>query len=473
MFGTLVRRELLDHLLRWRFLLVFLICSAVFVFSAITFVPAHKRALEEKLSSYTGGPSRAGLQQSVRNLVSKPVGTARRPLGIEFAVNADSRYLPVYLGIQANGRMTTYTTALGTDNYLLSRFEDVDWVFIVSFVLTFAVIVLCYDSVSSEIEDGTLKIVLSNSVSRALILWSKFAGAFCVLLVPLLTGCIISLLIVLNSGMVAFHKGLVLQVGSVFLLSAFYLAVVTWICIFVSAWLGRSSTSLVVLLVFYVLSALVIPGLAGTLGAKLVRVDSPQEVQAKEVAIQGLPAVLFLSGVHASRDTVDLSKMTAEEKQKYNEEQDRVRADRQRQISLYRADLERKRVAQLGLAMRMAMLSPNGLYKYTAAALAGSGVYRYRRLTAQLNGFVISWRDFLISQDRLDPKSKNSTDFENSRSFSSTVMIPDDRLPVFEERLPSYREILGDALIPGSTLLGISVIVFFCAFLVFARKPIH
>ena len=260
------------------------------------------------------------------------------------------------------------------ENYLLGRFEDVDWVFIVGFVLTFATIALCYDSISSEIEDGTLKVVLSNSISRALILWAKFVGAFSTLLIPLLIGCIISLLIVMTSRMITFDSKLLLQVAAVFLLSAFFLALMTWICILVSTWLGRSSASLVVLLISYVLSALVAPGLAGTLASKLVHVDSPQEVQAKEAALQGLPPTLFLSGVYASKDGVDLSKMTPEQRQKYSEERERLRAGQQRQITLYREDLQRKRERQLDLAVGIAMLSPNGLYKYTAAALVGSGV---------------------------------------------------------------------------------------------------
>ena len=118
------------------------------------------------------------------------------------------------------------------------------------------------------------------------------------------------------------------------------------------------------------------------------------------------------------------------------------------------------------------MASPYGLYKHAASALAGTGIYRYDRFMNQLKIFGNTLSDFFLQQERLDPQSAQPTDCSNPSQFSANIIVPDDRMPQFVEARPSLPETASDAVIPGGLLLGISTIVFFGAFLAFARKAV-
>lgn len=474
MFRTLVRRELLDHILRWRFLAVLLVSIILFVIAAVSFTSTYPKGLKAPVGDFGSRGYGGGGMNSLRNRVANFVVAPRRPMAIQFAADGSDKFIPSRFGIRADDRLETGYIRVGAGNYLLGRFQDIDWIFIVGIVLTFAAIVLSYDSVSGEMEDGTLKLVLSNSISRATVLAAKFTGAFLSILIPLILGCVASLLVVYRSALVAFDTDLWVKLGAIFVLSCLYLALVIWVGIFVSAWLGRPSASLVVLLVFYVVSVLLIPGLAGVLGAKLVKVDPPNVVRAKEAALQGLPTSVLLSGgVFRSQTTVDFAKMTPEEKAKYQKEQMQRRADQQKEITRYRDELQHKREQQLAIATRIAMVSPYGLYKHAACALAGTGIYRYDRFMKQLRSFGIVLKDFFLAQERLDPSSTHPTDFANPPLFSASIIIPDDRMPQFKEARPALAQTARDAVIPGGLLLGVSALAFFAAFLVFARKAVN
>jgi ABC-type transport system involved in multi-copper enzyme maturation permease subunit len=473
MFRTLVRRELLDHILRWRFLAVLVVSIILFVVAAFSFTSTYPKALKAPVGDF-GRTMYGGGANCLKNRVANFVVAPRRPMAIQFAADGDDKFIASRFGIRADDRLETGFIRVGAGNYLLGRFQDIDWIFIVGIVLTFAAVVLSYDSISGEMEDGTLKLVLSNSISRAAVLAAKFTGAFLSILIPLILGCVASLLAVYRSALVVFGADLWIKLAAIFILSCLYLALVVWVGIFVSAWLGRPSASLVVLLVFYVASVLLVPGLAGVLGAKLVKVDPPNVVRAKEAALQGLPTGVLLSGgVWRSPGSAVVAKMTPEEKAKYQAEQRQRSADQQREVTRYRDEQRHKREQQFAIATRIAMVSPYGLYKYAACALAGTGTYRYDRFIEQLRSFGIVLQSFFLAQERLDPKSIHPTDFANPQAFSADINIPDDRMPQFKEARPTLVQTARDAVIPGGLLLGVSALAFFAAFLVFARKAIN
>jgi ABC-type transport system involved in multi-copper enzyme maturation permease subunit len=472
MFGTLVRREILDHVLRWRFLATLIITIGMYVIAAFAFISTYPKAIAAPAGGFGRSLYGGASEKAVRNRVANFVIAPRRPIAIQFAADGDDKFIPSRFGIRADDRMEFGYIRSGPGNYLLGRFQDIDWIFIVGIVLTFAAIVLSYDSISGEMEDGTLKLVLSNSISRATVLFAKFAGAFLSLLVPLAMGCLASLLVVQTSGLVKFDADLWAKLGALFLLSCLYLSLIVWISIFVSAWLGRPAASLVVLLVFYVVSVLLVPGIAGVLGSQLVPVDPPNVVRAKEASLQGLPVAAGMGGGFFSRQTVDFAKMTPDEKAKYQKEQARIRAEQQKAVTMYRHEQLQRRERQLAAAIRIAMCSPYGLYKYSATALAGTGIYRYERLVKQLRTFRITLRDFFLAQERLDPKSTHPTDLASPSQFSGNIIIPDDRMLQFEEARPALAQTVRDAVIPGGLLLAVSALAFFAAFLVFARKAV-
>ena len=62
---------------------------------------------------------------------------------------------------------------------------DVDWGNIISIVLSLVAILFTFDAISSEKEHGTLRLTLSNSISRGAVLVSKFLAALLTISIPL------------------------------------------------------------------------------------------------------------------------------------------------------------------------------------------------------------------------------------------------------------------------------------------------
>ena len=77
-------------------------------------------------------------------------------------------------------------------------------IYIVRIVLSLVAVLLTYDAISGEREQGTLKLILSNGVPRSTILLSKCIGGYVTLILPFLVPVLIALLILTMSESISF-----------------------------------------------------------------------------------------------------------------------------------------------------------------------------------------------------------------------------------------------------------------------------
>ena len=84
----------------------------------------------------------------------------------------------------------------GSDNPFLSIFLTVDVIFVFKIVLSALAILFAYNTISGEREDGTLKLVLSNSVPRDALVLGKYLGGmlslFPIVVMSFTTGLVIA-----------------------------------------------------------------------------------------------------------------------------------------------------------------------------------------------------------------------------------------------------------------------------------------
>ena len=134
---------------------------------------------------------------------------------------------------------------------MLPRIGALHWSYIISLVTSFVAILLTFDAISGERENGTLALVLSNAVSRAGVLPGKFLGVFIVIVMPMLIGILLSALIVSLSGIVSLHGADWARIGLMVALSSIYIALFIGLGLAISSRMRHSSTSLVVLLLIW------------------------------------------------------------------------------------------------------------------------------------------------------------------------------------------------------------------------------
>src|SRR5690606_17708339 len=128
-------------------------------------------------------------------------------------------------------------------------------------VLSLMAIVFTYDAISGEREQGTLKLIFSNGVSKSSYLLAKAIGTLLALVVPLLIPILLSLLMVQLSGVVLTGEH---WMRLAILFGASLLYFVSFICVglFVSSVTRHANVSFLVLLMVWIVSVLVVPRLS-------------------------------------------------------------------------------------------------------------------------------------------------------------------------------------------------------------------
>jgi ABC-type transport system involved in multi-copper enzyme maturation permease subunit len=128
----------------------------------------------------------------------------------------------------------------GRDNLLLLSFFSIDFVHILAILISLLALVFSYDLFSGEKENGTLKLMLSNSIGKSAVIAGKITGVF-LTLVPILLFCyLISVLIILLTPQISFSASDWFVVLFLFLTSLLFMAFFVSIGILVSV---KSSTS--------------------------------------------------------------------------------------------------------------------------------------------------------------------------------------------------------------------------------------
>lgn len=170
------------------------------------------------------------------------------------------------------------TTGSFTDNMLLAAQPAFDLYTIVAVVLSLFAVLLTYDGVSGEREEGTLKLQSSLGAGRAAIYTAKFTGAVICLAIPLLIGLAAGLILLQFTMSIGFGPDHYLAILLMAVASMLYAAVFAALGLLSSALLRRSSAALVLALLLWTVGVLLIPEAAQNAGDNLVPLPSPTEL---------------------------------------------------------------------------------------------------------------------------------------------------------------------------------------------------
>jgi ABC-type Na+ efflux pump permease subunit len=203
MLSTLIHKEVLVHLLSLRFNLSLALVIGLMAAGALIYSGDFTSQLEdvnatasERQARLTKGAERQGSIFQVYSYYDQPL--LSRPPSLGFVAEGHERDLPNKVRINAFRWLGPEKQQRG--NAMLLPFDAIDWVKVVSIVLSFAAIVLTFDGFAGEKEDGTLRLVLANPVPRWHLVVAKAVGAWVVLVLALVSGAIIQLLILLPGG---------------------------------------------------------------------------------------------------------------------------------------------------------------------------------------------------------------------------------------------------------------------------------
>jgi len=352
-------------------------------------------------------------------------------------------------------------------NFLRARLEDLDWAFIIGVIVSFAAIILTYDAISGEREDGTLKLMMSNSVSRASIILGKYLGGIVSLLIPLVAAIILNLIIVLILG-VNFTPEQWGRIGMISLISLVYTSCFLMLGLFVSSLTRSSTVSLVILLFLWTVLIAIVPS-SGRIAAGKLQPVTPGRIISKNLGDtwsqvgDTYPKGTFnWNGWNRSRPVPDQVLRRGKCTWDIREVQDRIRDDHRNEM-----------LRQLRFAQNLVRVSPMMTYTFLCEAIAGTGSSRFESFMGQVKRFRDEWREWIFGEDKKDEDSCHVLSAESWTNSYSEKEPDFGHLPRFSEKLPSLRDSLQSGLLDLSLLMLFNVVLFMASYLVFMRYDVR
>ena len=476
MLWHIVQRELFQQFNSLRFMFAILLIVFLMMLNAIGHIKQYKtRQIEYRQQVSASLERLKGNSDNLYNLVVRGPGElSKQPSKLAFCAQGSEDYLPTSVfgwsaGWSRSGpykvsglwRLMYDVSPPITATDIFPTFLKIDWILIISIVFSFLALVFTFDAISGEVERGTLRLTLSNAVPRGTLLAGKFLSILMSLGVVLLIGILMNLLLL--SGSLQLNGQEWGRIVGVSVVSLLYLSVFIALGLFVSSLTNRSATSLIILLLLWVIWVLLIPATFGTVLSGLNQPLSTQDYRAqrssqrKEIRERYEARGLDDHIPTRVRPPTDATLLWA---QFLNEE-------RQADIRLNKEFLT-TRIHQIQVAREFNRISPTAIVQYAVESLAGTGFQRHLDFLKNVERYADAFNDFLISADRADPDSLH---VPFVREGMSDKPVSFESIPKFQDRVR-----LGDAfkgaMLDVTLLLLFFAVLFAAAHVSFQRREI-
>ncbi len=395
----IVKKEILQAFLSLRFPVTLILVTAVMISGALLFIEDYKqqvadydRNVSANLKRLSENTDNAGWLAIYTGLSWNWQSLYRAPTRLAFLAEGHERDLPNTFEVSPFRIMGPTKKLRG--NYLLRKFDSLDWAFVVSVIMSFAAIVLVYDSISGEWEDGTLRLSMSNPLPRSTVILGKYLGITIVLMIPLLFGMLSSMIILSISEEITIAGMDWIRIAAMTLLSMLYLSIFVVLGLFVSSLFRSSSASLVVLLLVWVVIVIVIPNVGGTV------VTGLSELPGRDFIDQYAWTAITNTWNDYNARHPNASKWNTKG-WSFGQDLARSIAGNDALMRVYDSYWNRM-LAQVRSGYNLTRISPYVAYQRTVEAVAGSGIDHCESFLQQVRQYKLMLRAFLLDHYPLD-----------------------------------------------------------------------
>ena len=279
MIWHITKREIYDNLNSLRFALTTILLLALMLTNTVVYLRGHP----DRTQAYHDATAEAVKKLEERSTSLYRLATEGPGLlykahsSLRFCAEGDEVFLPTHVNGEnyfsdiANVRpLWRLSHPHETPNIYNIRpdFTTMDWAFIVSYVLSFVAILFTFDSVSGELERGTLRLILANPIPRHTVMVGKFLGAFISINIPFVIAVLMNLLLISTSDSVQLNAELWGRLGILYGITILYTCIFIALGLLVSAAVRESGVSLVVLLLIWVSFVVFMPNTLASIGSR-------------------------------------------------------------------------------------------------------------------------------------------------------------------------------------------------------------
>ena len=498
MLWEIIKKEFHSNIITARFVVGFIIC--LMLISASTYVAIQD--YERRLNDYNVAVREHRDEVlSVRVYSEVRPRVDRRPNRLSiFNQGMDKRLGNTFRAGLSAVPMVCDGEKHGAHNPFLALFSSIDLTFVFQVVLSLLALLFAYNAISGERENGTLKLMMSNSIPRSSVLVGKYLSALLSLFWPITVGIIVALLMIMFSGKVSLTGGDFLRILLIVIVSLLYVSVFYLIGLLISTKTQRTATSLMLAMFAWVFLTLIYPNAGGFLADRVIKSDPGREQFSRigelweefrrerskyeekvvpKYSTHGSSS--SSSGSSSSSDTLfhslheskavkgSLNPESAMDalKQFYQyQEPLRIKtADRVWQIRKQVLDDSYGRKERL--TMHILRLSPAAVYDNASAILAGTDLGSVREFMDQVREYRRSFIQYLNNQEA----------FSSAHWFYYGTWEEENRpdlsgVPIFHQRAESITSSLGRGAVDILLLIILNVVFFILSHTLFVRQEV-
>ncbi|MBD3241997.1 MAG: ABC transporter permease subunit [Chitinivibrionales bacterium] len=388
MLLTCVRKEILSYVLSLRYGLVF--CLLVGLTLAATAV--RTSIYRKQKAAYAES---IGERQRTLEMLWDTFQFASRGIVIETPPNP----LAIFAGGLENeitrshnfaGQKTPRTGLRKLNNASFRYFLDIDLILVVNIVGSLLALMLVFDGICGEREQGTLKVLLAGPIPRDTVILSKIIAGLLILALPLLLAWGFSLAYVVGVGGVVLDAELTVRVMWLIALSLVYVSFFFALGIALSSWVRDSASAMAGGVFAWAILVLVVPNLVPLALKRLAPVPPESKLLMERDAIR---ETIEKEDMPKWREEMTAAKEYDDQQQLWRMLVHMVDEECDRRFEPLERYAVARVVRRLRLNQRIARISPSASFVFAATHCAGTGAEDFLHALSEVEAYGRRFRE--------------------------------------------------------------------------------
>ena len=283
MIWTIARKEFLLNLMTFKFAAGTVLC----VILVLVFVPVLAKDYLGRLEEYNRNVAANEAELRKVMVYRNILPTVYRPPNV---LSVFSEGIEKRLGTSAkvpHSDVPEISATTDEVNPYMSMFPALDISLVLRIVFSALALLVAYNVISGEREQGTLKLILSGTIPRHHVLIGKFVAGLTILVVPITIAFALALAILMSFPMVGLKSSDWAKIGLMYVASLIFISAMYNLGLFFSSLMKQSAISLILGLFAWVIFVVVVPSGSIYLATQISPLESQEKLEAQRaLAIQ-------------------------------------------------------------------------------------------------------------------------------------------------------------------------------------------
>jgi len=430
----IAKKEILEHIKSFRFLAAFLFIIITFSLMLFTRHSSYQTKYEDYL-----------LRIQAQETALGKYGNANRAGGLAKPIVPPSP-MEIIVDPAVTSDLIDSSRSLDDDPFNTTRIK-LDIVALVGMLGSLLALILSYDSVNREVNEGTMRLLLSSGVPRIKIISGKILGGSIAAILP------ITVIFALTSIYLAITGGLGWGINQwvslliISLVSIIYVAFFYCLGALLSSVILDQTLSALSCFGVWILFVLVIPALGPYIAKSTIKIPDQGQIQRQIDHIYNVERDgEFRSKVLPLLEQ-GLSEAEAMEKANFME----INRRYDEKVNTVRSNFRIAATRQTRVGIRLACFSPYSMYLYAVEEISGLGIDRYQHLSNIVSDWEEAAKNYAINKFyeavKLNPAHtvNNKLDLSNMPRFK---YVEPDLSAKFSNAILYILALLGYFLVP-------------------------